>query len=128
MAFLLAAAVGATSVRNTAADEPQSDDDDQTEPLAIAPENIPPLPPGTRAPVALPFDPTGTTPVAVAPEGGRDDEAGKDDDDRRVLVIVEPVERHDFTVETSQPCTLSAFRTADVYARIPGDIKRMVVD
>ncbi|HET6882121.1 MAG TPA: efflux RND transporter periplasmic adaptor subunit, partial [Pirellulales bacterium] len=45
-----------------------------------------------------------------------------------VRVRVERVKRHDLTIETSQPCSLSAGRTSVVYARVPGFVKRMAVE
>jgi multidrug efflux pump subunit AcrA (membrane-fusion protein)/beta-lactamase regulating signal transducer with metallopeptidase domain len=56
---------------------------------------------------------------------GQADEA---DTAKPLRVRVERVKRQDFTVEVSQPCTLKAGRTSDVYARIPGYVKQMTVD
>jgi HlyD family secretion protein len=45
-----------------------------------------------------------------------------------VRVHVERVKRGDFTVETSQPCELTAGQTSVVFARVPGVVTRMAVD
>ncbi|HEX7379496.1 MAG TPA: efflux RND transporter periplasmic adaptor subunit, partial [Pirellulales bacterium] len=87
------------------AENPEAGDKERVQPPAAKPDDAP-----KAAPPA-------TTDEPAAPAA-----------DQPVRVRVGRVKRHDFTVETSQPCHLQAARTMAVYARVAGEVKRLLVE
>lgn len=72
--------------------------------------------------------PAESTEERRAANSGESGKADRTAEDKPVRVLVERVKRQDLAVEAAQPCTLTAGRTSEVYARSPGFITRMTVD